>query len=152
MSDTAHNPILTMALRWGAIFSAALAVVAGGVGMLVAGLPGLFGGLLGAVLSFVFLGLTELSMLIGRRVTAGDPNSPVFYGIVLGSTFGKLLIFFVFMFWLRGQAWLDPWVFVIAVLIAVFGSLVLDALAFQRARTPIAVPLPDDENGSGSAS
>ena len=83
MSAPAHNPILTTALRWGALFAAGLAIVAGGVGLLVAGTPGLWGGLLGAALAFAFLALTAGSMLLGRRVTAGDPNSPLFYGIVL---------------------------------------------------------------------
>jgi len=144
-----HNPILTTALRWGAVFAAVLAVIAGGVGLLVAGLPGLWGGLLGAVLAFVFLALTQLSMLVGRRVTAGDPNSPIFYAIVLGSTLGKLLVFFAGMYWLRGQPWLDPRVFFFSVIAAVLGSLVIDGFAFVRARTPIEVALPADDTRAG---
>jgi len=141
-----HNPILTTALRWGALFAAALAVVAGGVGWLVAQAPGLWAGLLGAGLAFVFLALTAGSMLLGRRLTVGDPNSPVFYGVVLGAWLVKLIAFFLFMFWLRDQAWLDAWVFFITLIVAVFGSLTIDALAFVRTRTPyVDVPLPEDE-------
>ena len=146
---TAPNPILTTALRWGALFAAVLAVLAGGVGLLVAGAAGLWGGLLGAMLAFVFLALTALSMLLGRRVTEGDPNSPVFYGIVLGTSFLKLLAFFAFMYWLRGQPWLDPWVFFVTVVVAVLGSLVIDGAAFVRTRTPIEVALPDDDHEAG---
>src|SRR5690606_2627904 len=83
MSAPAHNPILVTALRWGAIFAAALAIVAGGVGLLVGGTPGLWGGLLGSVLAFAFLALTAGSMLLGRRLATDDPNSPLFYGVVL---------------------------------------------------------------------
>jgi hypothetical protein len=142
MSAPAHNPILVTALRWGAIFAAALAIVAGGVGLLVGGTAGLWGGLLGSVLAFAFLALTAGSMLLGRRLTVGDPNSPVFYGVVLGSSVVKLVVFFVFMYWLRGQPWLDAWVFFFTVIVAVLGSLVIDGLAFVRARPAIDVPLP----------
>jgi len=150
MSAPQHNPILTTALRWGAVFAAVLAVVAGGVGLLVAGLPGLWGGLLGSALAFAFLALTAASMLLGRRVTVGDPNSPVFYGIVLGTSVVKLLVFFVFMTWLRGQPWLDAWVFFFTIIAAVLGSLVIDGFAFVRARTPyVDVALPSDEQKAG---
>lgn len=140
------NPILTTSLRWGAIFATALAIVAGGIGVLIAALPGLWGGLLGALLAFAFLALTAGSILLGQRLTVDDPNSPLFYGVVLGAWLVKLIVFFVFMFWLRGQSWLDPWVFFLTVIVAVLGSLVIDALSFVRSRTPyVEVPLPDDE-------
>jgi hypothetical protein len=149
MSAPAHNPILTNALRWGAVFAAVLAVVAAGVGFLVAGLPGVWGGLLGAALAFAFLAITAASMLLGRALTVGDPNSPVFYGIVLGTSVLKLVLFFVFMYWLRGQPWLDAWVFFLTVIVAVLGSLVIDALAFVRTRTTIEVPLPQNDEKAG---
>lgn len=148
--SAAANPILTTALRWGALFATGLAVVAGGIGVLVAGLPGLWGGLLGALLAFAFLGLTAGSILLGQRLTVDDPNSPLFYGVVLGAWLVKLIVFFVFMFWLRGQDWLDPWVFFLTVIVAVLGSLMVDVLSFVRSRTPyVDVDLPgDDESGS----
>ncbi|MGN6273755.1 MAG: hypothetical protein ACTHMQ_11795 [Protaetiibacter sp.] len=149
MSAPTHNPILTTALRWGALFAAGLAVVAGGVGVLVAGLPGLWGGLLGSTLAFAFLALTAGSMLLGRRLTADDPNSPLFYGIVLGVWLLKLIVFFLFMYWLRDQPWLDAWVFFFTVIAAVLGSLVVDALAFLKARAPIDVALPGDDEKDG---
>jgi fructose-specific phosphotransferase system IIC component len=137
MSAPAANPILTTSLRWGGLFALGLAIVAGTVGYLVAGLPGLWGGLLGAGLAFVFLGLT-----------ADDPGSPLFFGVVLGAWLLKLIVFFIFMFWLRGQDWLDPWVFFLSVIVAVLGSLVVDVIAFQRSRTPyVDVALPGDEDG-----
>ncbi len=146
MTSSSPRPILANAVRWGGLFASGLAVVAGGVGLLVAGLPGLWAGLLGAALAFAFLALTALSMLIAQRVTEGEPNSPVFYGIVLGVWLLKLIVFFVFMSWLRGQGWLQPWVFFVTVIVAVIGSLVVDALAFVRSRTPyVDVPLPGDD-------
>jgi hypothetical protein len=148
MSAPAANPILTTSLRWGGLFALGLAIVAGTVGYLVAGLPGLWGGLLGAGLAFVFLGLTAGSIILGQRLTADDPGSPLFFGVVLGAWLLKLIVFFIFMFWLRGQDWLDPWVFFLSVIVAVLGSLVVDVIAFQRSRTPyVDVALPGDEDG-----
>lgn len=140
-------PILTRALRDGGILAGVIALGAGVVGWLVAGGPGLAGGLLGAALSAVFLGLTALSMLIAGRVTAGDPGSPLFFGIVLGAWLAKIVLFLVFAFWLRSQPWLDPVVFFVTVVIVVFGSLVVDLIAFGRSRVPYVsdVELPGPE-------
>ena len=130
------EPILKRALRDGAIFTGAVAVVAGLIGWLVAGVPGLLGGLLGALLAFVFLGLTAASILVAGRITKDDPGSPLFFGIVLGTWGLKLILFLVFAIWLRTQDWLDPAVFFFTVIVSVIGSLVLDVVAFQRTRVP----------------
>lgn len=140
------TPILALALRYGGILAGAVAAVAAVVGLIVAGAPGLFGGLLGAGLAAVFLGLTAGSMLIAGRITKGDTTGPAFFGIVLGVWFLKLVIFFVVLLLLRGQPWLNPYVFFAAVVVAVIGSLVTDIIAFQRARVPYVsdVKLPGD--------
>ena len=143
-------PILYRALRDGAIFSAVVALVAGIVGLLAAGVPGLIGGLLGAALSFIYLGLTAVSFLVAGRVTRNDQTSPVFYGIVLGVWLLKLVLFVVFAIWLRGQTWLDPVVFFVTVIVAVIGSLILDVVAVQRTRVPYVsdVELPGESKPS----
>ncbi|WBU38285.1 hypothetical protein [Homoserinibacter sp. YIM 151385] len=129
-------PILTLALRYGGILAGAVAVLGSIVGFLVAGMPGLAAALIAAGAVALFLGLTAASILIAARVTAGDPGSPLFFGIVLGAWLLKLVLFLVLTIWLRGQAWLDPYVFFVTVVVAVLGSLVVDVLAFQRARVP----------------
>jgi hypothetical protein len=146
------TPILTRALRYGGVFAGLVAVVAGLVGVIVAGVPGLIGGLLGAALAAVFLGLTAGSMLIAGSVTKGDGGSPVFFGIVLGVWLLKLIVFVVVAILLRGQPWLDPFVFFLAVIVAVLGSLVLDVVAFLRARVPYVsdVVLPGETPLDGS--
>ncbi|QEO10373.1 hypothetical protein [Protaetiibacter larvae] len=145
------NPILSLALRWGALFAAALAVLAAVVGWFVAQAPGLIGGLIAAAVAFVFLGLTAASILLAQRVTAGDPGSPVFFGIVLGTWLLKLVLFLVLVIWLRGQPWLNPYVFFGTIIVAVIGSLAVDVLAFQRARVPYAdVPLPEDQESDSA--
>jgi amino acid transporter len=138
-------PLLVRSLRYGGAFALAVAVIGGGVGFAVAGGRGLAAALLGAALAAVFLGLTALSIIVAARATAGDPGSPVFFGVVLGVWFLKLLIFLGVVIWLRSQTWLDPWVFFITVIVAVLGSLVLDVVAYQRTRTPyVDVALPGE--------
>jgi hypothetical protein len=146
------TPILTRALRFGGIWAIVVAVVAGVVGLLVAGLPGLWGGLLGAALAAVFLGLTAGSMLFAGRVTKGDTTSPVFFGIVLGVWLLKLVVFVVAAILFRRIGWIDPYAFFLAVIAAVIGSLVADVVAFLTSRVPYVsdVALPGDpERSSG---
>ncbi|MEP6842744.1 MAG: hypothetical protein ABJA11_04435 [Pseudolysinimonas sp.] len=130
------TPILTRALRYGGILALAVAVVAGSIGLLVAGVPGLLGGLFGAVLAAVFLGLTAGSMLFAGWVAKGDTTGPTFFGIVLGVWFLKLLVFVVAAILLGRLEWVDPYVFFFSVIAAVIGSLVADIVAFLRARVP----------------
>jgi len=127
---------MTLALKYGAVVAVVVAVTAGVIAYLVAGVPGLLGALVGAGLSAVFLGLTTVSMLVAGRVTRGDSTNPLFYAIVLGVVGVKLVLFLVLALWLRGQAWMDPAAFAITAIAAVIGSPIADAVAFSRARVP----------------
>lgn len=142
------TPILTRALRYGAIWAVAVAVVAGIIGRLVAGVPGLIGGLGGAIIAGVFLALTAVSMLVGGRLARGDGTSPVFYGTVLGALVLKLVVFLIAVLLLRGQHWMSPGVFAFSAIAAVLGSLVADLVAFARSRVPYVsdVRLPGDRH------
>jgi hypothetical protein len=139
-------PLLTRALSYGAIVAVAVAVVAGTVGWASAGLPGLLGGLLGAALSAVFLGLTAISMLIAGRVTRGDAGNPLFFGIVLGVWVFKLIAFVVAAILMRSWDAVDPVVFFWSVVVAVLGSLIGDMVALARTRIPYVsdIELPGD--------
>jgi hypothetical protein len=130
------TPLLTRALRYGALVAVVVAIGSAAIGLLVAGTPGLVGGLVGAAMSFLYLGLTAVSMLVGGRASRGDGTSPVFFGVVLGFWLIKLIVFVIAAIWLRGQDWLDPGVFAGTVIVAVLGSLVADIVAFVRARIP----------------
>lgn len=142
------TPILTRALRYGAVVALAVAVVAAVAGWFVSGAPGLVGGLVGAVVAGVFLGLTAVSMLVGGRLARGDGTSPVFFGVVLAALILKLIVFVVLALALRGATWLDTRVFGVAVIAAVIGSLVADMVAYARARVPYVsdVALPGDDD------
>lgn len=129
-------PLLIRSLISGAVVAVAVAVVAGGIGLAVAGVPGLLGGLLGAALSAVFLGITAASFLLAGRVTRGDALNPLFYGVILGLWVLKLVVFVIAAIVFRSFEGVDPVVFFWAVIAAVLGSLVGDILALARSRIP----------------
>lgn len=139
-------PLLTRSLLYGAIVAVAVAIVAGGIGWAGSGVPGLLGGLLGAALSAVFLGLTAISMLVAGRVTRGDTGNPAFFGIVLGIWVLKLVAFVVAAVLMRGWDAVDPVFFFWAVVAAVLGSLIGDTVALARTRIPYVsdIELPGD--------
>ena len=65
------QPVLLRALRWGLLATALLLVICGGIGYLIAGAPGLVGGVLGAGIAGVFFGLTIGSITFGNRFIVG---------------------------------------------------------------------------------
>lgn len=128
--------LMKRALLYGAIVAVAVAVVAGAIGWVGSGVPGLLGGLWGAALAAVFLGLTALSMLVAGRVTRGDATNPAFFGIVLGVWMLKLVAFVLAAIFMRSWDVVDPVVFFWAVIAAVVGTLVADVVALTRTRIP----------------
>jgi len=140
------QPLFRRILLQGAVFAVLLAVVGGLVGLLVAGGPGLAGGLVGAVMSVVFLGLTAASVLIALRVSRGQMISGAFFGIVMGTWLVKFVLFVVVFALLRDRSWLDNRIMAVAIIVGVIGSLVIDVAAVSRARVPIDVPLPGDDH------
>jgi hypothetical protein len=138
------GPIFRRILIQGAVLAVGLAVVGGLVGWFVSGAPGLVGGLIGAVMSVVFLGLTAASILIGLRFSHGQMISGAFFGTVMGTFLVKFVLFIVVLVALRGQDWVDGKVMAIAIIVGVVGSLVIDMSVIARGRVPIDVPLPGE--------
>ena len=131
------TPILRTALAWGGIVTAVLLVVGAVVGFAVAGAGGLGSALAGVAAS---------SILIANR-WFGDPlYVPIFFGIVLGGWLLKLVLFIVAIVILRGQGWVDPVVFYVALVVSVMASLAVDVVVLLRLRVPSAsdVTLPTD--------
>lgn len=138
------RPVFRRILVWAAVLAVGLAVVGGLVGLLVSGTPGLVAGLLGAVLSVVFLGLTALSVLVALRVSGGQMISGAFFGIVMGTWILKFVLFLVVLLLLRNRDWVDFPVLAVVIIVGVVGSLVIDVVAVAKARIPIGVALPGD--------
>ncbi|MGC0367896.1 hypothetical protein [Microbacterium sp. SLBN-111] len=140
------TPILRTALLWGGIVTVVLLVAGAVVGFLVAGGGGLASALSGVAVSAIFLAVTAASILIANR-WFGDPlYVPIFFGIVLGGWLLKLVLFIVAIVILRGQGWVDPVVFYVALVVSVVASLAVDVVVLLRMRVPSAsdVTLPTD--------
>ena len=153
------TPVLRTTLLWSAAATALLAVGGAGVGDLGADWPGRWSALVAVLLAAVFLGLTGASILIANR-WYGDPlYVPIFFGAVMGGWLVKFVLFLVVLFVLRGQPWLQPGVFLIALILSVLASLVIDVVVMTKLRIPHAsdVSLPteadiDEEGGPADGS
>lgn len=152
-SPVSSTVILRTTLRWSAVVTAVLAVLAGIIGFLVAGTTGLWSGLAGVLIAAVFLAITGLSILIANRWFGDDLYVPIFFGIVLGGWILKFIVFIVALLILRGQPWIEPTVFFVSVVVSVLASLAVDVVVMLRTRVPHVsdVTLPDDpEEGERS--
>jgi len=138
------RPVFRRILLQGAVLAGALAVVGGVVGWFVAGGPGLTGGLIGAVMSVVFCGLTAVSVLLAIRFSGGQMISGAFFGTIMGTFLVKFVVFIVVLVALKDRDWVNTPVLAIAIIIGVIGSLVIDVTVVARARVPIGVSLPGD--------
>ena len=158
-SPVSSTPILRTVLVWSGTVTAILAVVGAVVGFLVAGTSGLWSALAGVLVAAVFLGITAASILIANRWFGSDLYVPVFFGIVMGGWILKFVVFIVILFILRGQPWIEPTVFFVALVASVLASLAIDVVVMLRMRVPHVsdVQLPTDpdagdrtDGGSGT--
>ena len=130
------TPILRRTLIVSAIAALALAVIAGGIGLAVAGVHGLWSGLVGVLLTMLLLAVTAGSILFANR-WFGDPLYVQFFlAIVLGGWLVKIGLFVVVMIVLGRQPWVVPQVLFLSIVAGVVVSLVIDALVVMRMRLP----------------
>lgn len=130
--------VLKRALVLGALVAAGVAVLAGGLGLIFAGVPGLVSGLVGAAFALLFLGVTAVGLIAAGRSLDTPLGPTVFFGVVLGGWVVKLLLFLVAMLLLRDQPWVQPAVLFLAIVATVIGSLAVDVVVVAKARIPIA--------------
>ncbi len=145
-SPLSSTPVLRTALMWGGIVTAVLLVIGAVAGFAVGGAGGLGSALSGVAVSAFFLAVTAISILVANR-WYGDPlYVPIFFGIVLGGWLLKLVLFIVAIVVLRGQGWVDPVVFYVALVVSVIASLAVDVVVLLRLRIPSVsdVTLPTD--------
>ncbi|KQR92346.1 MAG: hypothetical protein J0I33_09555 [Microbacterium ginsengisoli] len=135
-SPVSSTPVLRATLQWSAWAALALAIIAGVAGFIAAGPSGLVSGLAGVVVGAVFLSITSGSILIANRWFGDALYVPIFFAIVLGGWLLKIVLFVVAMLVLRGQPWIAPQVFFLALVAAVIGSLVVDVVVLARMRLP----------------
>lgn len=149
-NPVSSTPILHTVLIWSGIVTAVLAVLGAVIGYLVAGPEGLWSALAGVLLAAVFLAITGVSILIANRWYGDDLYVPLFFGIVLGGWILKFVVFIVVLLLLRGQPWLDPMVFFVAIVVSILASLALDVVVMTRMRIPHVsdVTLPGEQSSS----
>lgn len=137
--DNASGPssmILRLTLLWGAVVTGVLAVIGSIAGAVIAGPRGLASALVGVLLAALFLAMTALIILLAGRIRPGPTQLVLFFGIVLGGWALKLAVFVVVLLLLRGQPWIEPYVFFFSLLASVIASLVVDVVVMARARVP----------------
>lgn len=130
------QPVLLKALRWGAVATAILLIVCGGVGWLIADMPGLIGGVMGAAFAGIFLGLTVGSIAFANRFINHDFYVVLFFAIVVGGWVLKFVAFIVAAVLLRDEPWLEPRILFFSLIAGVLVSLVLDAFVMLKSRLP----------------
>lgn len=131
--------VLRRALVGGIAVSVAIGVVAGVVGLVLAGAGGLASGLVGAAFAFVFLGLTIAGLMVSARYI-GSTNPVPALTVVLASWFAKVVLFIVAMLVIGRQPWVQPMVLFLSLVIAVMAFLILDVVVVARARIPVGSP------------
>ena len=143
-------PVLKKILRYGGVLAAIVIVVGAVAGLIADGSRGLVSALIGAVMAFLFLGVTAASIIVANRVTKNDFLNPAFFLIVLGGWILKFVVFIVLVLVLRDQPWINTVVLFITIVASVIGSLVVDVLVIARSRLPYISditlpPAPDDD-------
>lgn len=127
--------VLRRALLLGAIGALVIGVGTGVVGLVTSGPGGLWSGLVGAVLSLLFLGITGIGVLGAGRLAGGD--SLVAMAVLMGGWFAKLILFVVVMIAISKQPWVVPGVLLASIVGTVMVSLVVDCLVVARSRIPV---------------
>jgi hypothetical protein len=128
------DPVFRRIVLIGVIYSAALAIVGGIVGFVVADSHGMLGAVVGAALSLLLLSVTALSMVIANRYVESPFYLQIFFGVVLGGWLLKFVVFVVAVLLLRDQPWLDPIALFVTVVAGLVGGLVIDGVTVARAR------------------
>ncbi len=129
------SAVFRRALRDMVVLVAACVVVGAGVGYLVAGMPGVWGALIGAGIALVFSGTTTLSMLTTSAAAPGRMMA-----VIMGTWLGKLAVVIVVLAILRGMDFYDRYVLAAVVAVAVIGSALLDYRAVAQGRVPYVTP------------
>lgn len=135
--DDAVHGVFRRALRDMLVLVAVLGVVGVVVGALVAPEPsqGVWGALIGVLVTLVFSGTTVLSMLLTAH---SSPTTTA--AVVLGSWLAKMVVLIALFLVLDGYDFYDRRVLAAVTVLGVVGSAVLDYRAVSRGRIPYVTP------------
>jgi len=133
--ESAARAVFARALRDTLVFLAVLALLALAGGWLVAGLPGLWGALIGVGLAVVFSTTTALAML---RTLHSPPATMA--AVVMGTWLAKVAVVIVVLAVTRGLDGVHKPVLGLVLAVGVVGSAVLDYRAVTQGRVPYVEP------------
>jgi F0F1-type ATP synthase assembly protein I len=134
-ATAAERRVLRTALRDTLLLVGALVVLGGGIGLLVAGVPGLWGALVGAAIAAFFCATTIWSMM--RTVGSSPARMAAF---VMGAWIAKIVVLIVVLALLQGRDFYDPWVLIAVLAVGAIGSALLDYRAVNSGRVPYVQP------------
>lgn len=135
-------------LLWSAIVSGAVLVVTAIVGQLIDGSAGLWSGVLGTVIGFLFPALTAATILFANR-WFGTPNYlTIFFATFMGVFLVKILAFIIALNIVFGLDWIVRGVLYGALMATAIGSIIVDVAVITKMRIPSVsdVALPGDDD------
>lgn len=135
-ATVSSTPVLRAALIGGASVGGAAVVLAAVVGFLAADGPGLWSGVIGALVGVIFPALTAVSILVANRWYGRPAFLQVFFGIVMGGWVIKFILVIALLLVLGQLEWVVPLVFYISLVVTAVASLVVDLVVLSRIRVP----------------
>lgn len=141
MTSSSDGPLpgvrvpMTAVLRWGSLGSLIAMVVAVVIGFLLAGMPGLWGALLGIAIPVAFFSITVIVALVTVRV-----RPEVFGAAILGSWLIKIVVLIAVLAVLSRADFYDRGIFFAAFVVGTVGYLVTEAIIVVRTRVPYIEP------------
>lgn len=127
--------IFRAALRATVALLVVLVVLGVGIGALVAGLPGVWGAMLGVAVALLFSGTTILSMAY-----TADKSPSTTMAVVLGAWIAKMVVLVVVLATVGQMDFFHRTIFAAVVLVGVVGSAALDMYSVVKGREPYTSP------------
>lgn len=136
LPHSSNMDVFKLSLKFTLLLLAGLLVLGSGIGFLVAGMPGVWGALLGVFVALVFSGTTIWSM-----IHTADKSPNYLMAVVLGAWLMKIVFLIIVIAVIRDLDFYNKIVFAIVLLIGAVGSAGLDILAVSKVRQPYVVPV-----------
>ncbi|GAA2727197.1 hypothetical protein [Cellulomonas aerilata] len=141
-SHDAVTSVFRTALRDMLVLLGALAVLGIGLGYAVAGMPGVWGALIGIGLALLFSGTTVASMLLTARAPATTMAA-----VVMGAWLAKVVVLIAVLALIRDEDFYHRGVLAAVLFAGVIGSALLDYRAVRVGRVPYVTPSGDAATG-----
>ncbi|SEE99830.1 hypothetical protein [Ruania alba] len=148
-SSSPHVPtdsvlgMLRLVIRRFALVGLAVTVVVCLLGVLVAGMPGLWGALIASAVGLVFMGVTVVSMY----VMAGR-GPEMFQIVLLGGWLVKIVLLVLLLNWLSDMTFYHRTMFIVAIVAIVVAGLTVETLTVMKSRIPYVQPSKGEDQGS----